>query len=245
MGLGVRRFQPTLWPTVFTVPTLIVLVALGIWQIERLHWKEALIAERQARSAAPAVALPDPVAEPESLEFTPVRVVGRFLHERELYLAARTVDGAAGLHVVTPFALTDGRVVLVDRGWVPEARRDPATRPEGQVTGEITLTGLVRTPGWKGWEMLRPENLPEQNLWFWVEPAAMAASAGLAEVVEAVYLDAGPAENPGGWPKGGQTRLTLPNDHLEYAITWFALAVALAVIYVVYHWRRGERSTER
>lgn len=242
LRLAARRFRPTLWPTLITIPALMVLIAMGVWQLERLEWKEALIHERQSRSQAPAILLPDNLGDPADLAFQNVRLRGRFLHDREFYLAARTLEGRVGLHVVTPLALQDGRVVLVDRGWIPEGRRDPATRSAGQLPGELELTGLVRLPGWKGYSWLRPDNQPGENLWFWVDPTAMAAAAGLvpvaAEIVAEVYLDAGPADNPGGWPVGGQTPIDLPNDHLQYAITWFALALSLVVIYVLYHLRR-------
>lgn len=233
-----RRFRPAFWPTATALPMLVLLVVLGIWQLDRLEWKEALIEERQSRSQAPAIALPEELGDPAGLRYRLVRVRGRFLHDRELYLAARPFDGEVGLHVVTPLALDDGRTLLVDRGWIPDAGRDPAARPEGQVAGEIELEGLLRLPGWTGLTWLRPENQPDENLWFWVDPPAMAAAAGLDGAIAGLYLDAGPAENPGGWPKGGQTRIDLPNDHLQYAITWFTLAISLAVIYVVYHLRR-------
>jgi surfeit locus 1 family protein len=238
LRLGARRFRPTLWPTLITVPTLIALIALGLWQLERLEWKESLIFERQSRSQAPAAHLPDGLDQPYGLEFQAVRVRGRFLHDSELYLAARAFNGRVGLNVVTPLALDDGRILLVNRGWIPERRRDPATRPEGQVPGVLELTGLLRLPGWKGPSWLVPDNQPDENIWFWVEPAAMAKAGGIGPGIEDVYLDAGPAENPGGLPKGGQTRIELPNDHLQYALTWFALALSLAVIYVIYHLRR-------
>jgi surfeit locus 1 family protein len=185
----------------------------------------------------PAIALPDVIGRPDALEFRAVRVRGTLHHAREMYLAARTLQGVVGLHVVTPMTLEDGRTLLIDRGWVPDARRDPATRPEGQLPGVLELVGLMRTGGWKGPEYMKPENLPAENLWFWIDPPAMAAAAGLPGVVAEIYLDAGPVENPGGLPIGGQTRINLPNDHLQYAITWFSLAIALLVIYVVYHLR--------
>jgi surfeit locus 1 family protein len=233
----VRRFRPTFWATLFTVPALAVLVALGIWQLQRLAWKDALIAERQARSAAPAMTLPAEIDDPEALAFTRVRVRGSFLHEAEMYLVARPLAGRPGLHVVTPLVLEDGRALLVDRGWVPEARKDPATRAEGQLAGVVELEGLLRIGGWTGYSWLKPENQPAENVWYRVEPAAMAEAADLARAVTAVYLDAGPAENPGGLPKGGQTRVHMANDHLGYAITWFALAVALVAVYLIYHLR--------
>jgi surfeit locus 1 family protein len=130
------------------------------------------------------------------------------------------------------------RGLLVDRGWVPMARKDPASRAEGQPDGPVIVEALLRTGGWKGSTAFRPDNRPEDNTWFWVDPEAMAAWAGLENPVTAVYAAAGPAESPGGLPVGGQTRIDLRNDHLQYAITWYALAVALAVIYALYHLRR-------
>src|SRR3546814_20501920 len=92
------------------------------------------------------------------MEFTRVRLEGRFLHDDEFYLGARTDNGRVGLNVVTPFRLDDGRVILVNRGWVPENRRDPATRAEGQPAGEVAVEGLLRTDGWKGFDFAKPPN---------------------------------------------------------------------------------------
>ncbi len=233
-----RRFRPALWPTLFTLPALVALLGLGTWQLHRLDWKEGLIAEREARSTAPAMVLPREIADPEVLEFRRVRLAGRFLHEAEMYLTGRTYRRQVGVHVVTPMVLADGRGLLVDRGWVPMSRKDPASRAEGQPEGPVVVEALLRTGGWKGSARFRPDNQPEDNTWFWIDPEAMAARAGLKDPVTAVYAAAGPAENPGGLPVGGQTKITLRNDHLQYAITWYALAVALVVIYLVYHLRR-------
>ncbi len=234
-----RRLRPAFWPTLLTLPMLAVLIGLGTWQLQRLEWKQGLIAERQTRSTAPAIELPREIADPRALEFRRVQLTGRFLHDREMYLTSRTYKGQVGVHVVTPFVLADDRGLLVDRGWVPMARRDPASRPEGQVEGVVTLEALLRRGGWTGRRTFRPDNRPEENLWFWVDTEAMAAWAGLDNPVTALYAAAGPAENPGGLPIGGQTRVTLRNDHLQYAITWYALAVALVVIYGLYHRRRA------
>ena len=121
-----RRFRPTFWPTLFTIPALAVLVALGIWQLQRLEWKDALIAERQARGAAPAIALPAEIDDPEALTFVRVRVRGTFLHEGEMYLVARPLGGRPGLHVVA------GRM-----------HRDP---PDWHVEYVVDGTRLPRAP---------------------------------------------------------------------------------------------------
>jgi surfeit locus 1 family protein len=241
--LGAVTFRPTFWPTVITVPALLVLLGLGTWQVERLYWKEALIAERTARTTAVPIALPEPGAplSPEEfadLDYRRATATGQFLHDREMYLAARTMEGSVGYQVVTPLQRTDGSVVLINRGWVPDARKEPAKRAEGQVSGGVTVEGAIRAPGQQHW--LQPDNEPPKNLWFWADLPAMAAHAGIApDRLVPVFLEADSAPNPGGVPIGGQTRVNLPNDHLQYAVTWYALAVGLAVIYVVYHLRRS------
>lgn len=232
------RFRPSLWPTVFTIPAVLVMLGLGTWQLDRLQWKTDLIEEITSRQTAAPVPLPALLFEADgtlgSIRYRRVRLAGTFLHDAEMYLAARSMNGNPGYHVMTPFRLAEGGVVLVDRGWVPQERKAPSDRPEGQVAGEVTLEGVVRVPRpEKSW--LQPDNQPEDNIWFWVDLPAMAAHAGVAGEAVPVYVEAAAAEIPGGFPIGGQTRVNLPNDHLQYALTWYALAVILAVIYVIYH----------
>lgn len=231
------RFRPRLGPTLMTVPALIVLLALGTWQLERLEWKEGLIAERTSRAAAPAIAPPGADADVRGLEFRPVRLSGRFLNDQEMFLAARSMNGNVGYHVVTPFLLENGAAVLVDRGWIPLDRKDPSTRSEGEIEGGTEVVGLIREGGRKGW--FTPDNRPAENFWFYVDVPPMAAHAGLAQSLP-YFVEAGPKENPGGLPIGGQTRLKLRNDHLQYAVTWYLLALALVVIYLIYHRVRPE-----
>jgi surfeit locus 1 family protein len=226
-----RGFRPRLWPTLVTLPALAVLIGLGTWQVQRLQWKTELIAQREAALAAPPVALPDDPAGFAALAFRRVEAAGRFLHERELHLQPRVLHGQVGAHVLTPLQLDDGRILLVNRGWVPEAARDPARRPEGQVAGPQTVTGVLRAGFAPGW--FTPENQPAANQWFWIDIPAMARIVG--EPLLPAVLDADARPVPGGLPVGGQTPTEIRNDHLQYAVTWYALAVALLVIYVLFH----------
>ena len=231
------RFRPLLGPTLFTLPALLLMLGLGAWQLERLQWKTALIAERAERTHAPPVALPRAGDDLAAAEYRRVELTGSFLHDRELDLAARSHLGVPGYHIVTPFRLADGQTVLVDRGWVPLARKDARTRAQGQLAGEVTMAGIIRRPVGQGW--LVPDNEPGHNVWFWFDLPAMASHAAIAGPLAPVYVDAAAAAIPGGYPLGGETRIELPNDHLQYAITWFALAIALVVIYLVFHHQRG------
>lgn len=242
------RFRPTFWPTVFTIPAIALMLGLGIWQLDRLAWKTGLIDEIQSRLAAEPAPLDAVLAEAGSdlagVQFRRVMLAGEFLHDREMYLAARSMNGNPGYHVMTPFRATDGNLVLVDRGWVPLERKLPEARAEGQVAGPLTLDAVIRVPrGEKAW--FQPDNEPQNNMWYWIDLPVLRTHAGAEEAgAAAIYLDAGPAASPGGFPIGGQTRVNLPNDHLQYAITWFALALILAVIYVIYH-RRPEDAKDR
>lgn len=237
MNIAALRFRPTFWPTVTAIPMLLLLLALGIWQIQRLHWKEGLIAARSAALAAPTVLLPHDLATARHMEYRHVRAEGEFLHDHEFLLGATDKAGTTGYQVITPLRLDDGAIVLVNRGWIDASLKDPAKRAAGEVKGRVAVEGLLRLPlhGRPNWFV--PDNRCDINYWFWVDVPAMAKCGGLAGVLP-FYVDAGPAPNPGGWPKGGVTRTELRNEHLQYAITWFTLAVALVVVYVLYHRQR-------
>jgi surfeit locus 1 family protein len=225
-----------LWPSFWAGLGFVTLLGLGTWQVERLHWKEGLIAERQAALQAAPVALPSSLEAARALQFHPVRAEGEFLNARELSLNAQSLRGDPGFHIVTPFLLADGSVLLVDRGFVPIDRQAPATRQAGEPQGRVTVTGLLRLPpSGKGW--FTPDNEPQRNSWFSIDLPAMAKAAGVTRVLP-FYVDADATPNPGGWPQGGQTITALPNNHLQYAITWYALALALAVIYIRFARRR-------
>src|SRR5271154_2804306 len=116
-----------LGPTLFTLFGLALLLSLGTWQVQRLGWKEGLIAQRMAAAAADPVPLPLTSNDAGALEFHRVRAAGTFRHDRELYLHAITADGSAGYHVITPLVLARGGTLLVDRGFVPEPFKAPET----------------------------------------------------------------------------------------------------------------------
>ena len=230
------QFRTLLWPTLFTVPVLLALLALGSWQIERLFWKRDQIAERQAAVAAAPVAAPRSLEEALGMEFRHVTDEGVFLHDKEIFLGATSEAGRNGYQVLTPLREAGGRNVFVNRGFIPAELKDPLTRSEGEIAGTVRVQGLLRLPpaGKPAWFL--PDNRPDLNYWLWIDLPAIAAADRLDRVAP-FYIDADATPNPGGWPKGGITRLELRNDHLQYAITWFSLAVALIVIYFVYYRR--------
>jgi surfeit locus 1 family protein len=190
----------------------------------------------QSRSTAAPVAPPAEGNDLEPFEFQRVSVAGVFDHGRELFLIGRELNGKPGLHIMTPLKPSDGSsAILVDRGWVPFEAREAKARAGGQVAGEVTVEGIVRLQKPPGY--FTPENEPENNTWYFVDTAGMSEASG-THLRPGYYIVADTADLPGGLPKGGQWRLNLRNDHLEYALTWYSLAVALLVIYIVYHRRK-------
>jgi surfeit locus 1 family protein len=174
-------------------------------------------------------------------EWRHVRVTGHFLHDKELYVFSRGPMGAVGVDVVTPMVLAGGGTVLIDRGFVPEALHQSATRQAAQATGEVSLTGVLRLSREPG--LFTPAPNAETRLWFVKDVPSMAKAAGLE--VPSLIIEADATPNPGGWPLGGQTRVDFPNDHLQYAVTWFGLALALMGVYLFYHRSRGRLSAAR
>jgi surfeit locus 1 family protein len=233
--------RPRLVPTLITIVIVLVCSGLGVWQLERLQWKRGLIAAREAAVAAPPVAPPQNLEQARGMEFRHVTDEGTFLNDKELYLGATSPHGgAAGFDVLTPLREADGRIVFVNRGFVPSERKDPNTRRAGQLEGTVRITGLLRVPHDKKPSWFLPDNRPDLNYWFWIDLPAMAKVDGLGRAAP-FYIDADETPNPGGWPQGGLTRVRLPNHHLQYALTWFSLAAALLVIYVLYHRQTGTK----
>ena len=232
-----RRFRPTLWSTVAAGAAFAVLVGLGTWQVHRLQWKEEIIAFREAQLREAPVALDGTSGENADIAFRRARATGRFLHANEFLIANRVRKGRAGFDVVTPLRIAAADHVLVNRGWVPSERADPGARQAGQIPGTVTVTGVLRRPGKSSrWV---PDNDPTGGVWFFVEPGAMGAAASLAGVRD-VFLVADAARNPGGFPVGRRVGVKIANRHLEYALTWYGLALVLTVIYVLFNWRREE-----
>jgi surfeit locus 1 family protein len=218
-----------------------VLIALGSWQIERKAWKENLIASLTARLAAAPEALPAPKTWPDldraSNEYRRVEFSAEFDygHEALVYGAAsafRPDVSGPGYWVFTPARLAGGSVLIVNRGFVPEGRREARSRRDGDVPGAVEITGALRF-GDRG--SFTPNDEPEKNLWFARDPAAIAAAKGLGPVAP-FYVEQETPVPPGGLPRPGKIVVNLPDNHLQYAITWYGLALVLVVVFVAWAW---------
>lgn len=220
--------RPSLWLTVLSLTAFVVLMALGVWQVERRAWKLALIDRVEQRVHAPAQPIPAPASWPAvsaaNDEYRHVSVTGRFLHDRETLVQAVTEEGP-GYWVLTPLERRDGTTVLINRGFVPSERRDPSTRQDGNPSGQVEITGLLRITEPKG-GFLR-DNVPQHNRWYSRDVAAIAAARDLRNVAP-FFIDADAGSQAARGPIGGLTVIRFPNNHLIYALTWFALAFMLA-----------------
>jgi surfeit locus 1 family protein len=243
-----RGWRSLIGASVATALALVILITLGLWQLDRKAWKEGLLAAIDARAfgaaGEPAREADWPAWQGKADEFRRVQVSGTFLHDLEMPLHGlaeeRRGQPLQGFYIFTPLRRADGSVIIVNRGFVPTELRDPSRRHEAQTAGPVTVTGLVRAPETKKpWFV--PENEPARNRWFVRSLADMARAHGL-ERVAPFYIDADATPNPGGWPRGGQTRIRLPNDHLYYALTWFGLAATLLGVFAAFAWRRLDAS---
>lgn len=231
-----RRLRGLIMAAIATAISLAILVSLGLWQLDRLAWKEGVIARIEARAHAAPVALPPPAQwaalDPAEYEYRRVLVEGRFRHADEArvhgLMPSRTRgQPVQGFYLMTPLETDEGATVLVNRGFVPTELVAEADRPEGRAA----IVGLMRPSEIR--TAFVPENRPESDVWFTRDLPAIAQARGIEGVapffVDAVLDESGPM-----WPRGGASVLEPSNNHLQYALTWFSLAGVLAVVFVLF-----------
>jgi surfeit locus 1 family protein len=229
-------FRPYPGLTIACVLLFAALCGLGTWQLERLQWKLALIATVNGHMAAAPISLGAIQSmKSDDAQYRRVALRGRFDHAREAYVFT-TDAGAPVYHVLTPFTVDDGRVLIVDRGEIPKEKLDPATRLAGNVAGEVQVIGVWRVPDAPGAFTPPPDR--GKRIWYARDLAGIAQADHLA-LAAPVVVEADAAPNPGGWPKGGQTVVSFRNQHLSYAVTWFGLALGLLGIWFAYHISKG------
>jgi surfeit locus 1 family protein len=230
-------------PGIATLVALAILLSLGTWQLQRRAWKAELIQKIEAHAySEPSAIPPEPEWRdwsPEAQEYRRVRVSGRFLHALETpvhgLMSGERGRPVQGYYILTPLRLADGSSIIVNRGFVPTELRDSTRRAEAPVKGEVSVTGLIRAPEKRAWFV--PENDPPRDRWFVRSVSEIAEAKGL-ERVAPFLIDADATPNPGGWPRGGQTRLAMPNPHLQYAVTWYGLALTLVFMFAAFVRRR-------
>jgi surfeit locus 1 family protein len=242
-----RQRTGVLDATVFALVGVVILGGLGVWQLDRKAWKEDLIARLNARLAHPPQDLPPRASwgqlSEDGEEFRRVTFPAEFLDGEEalVYTAGsplRPDVKGPGYWVFAPARLPGGSIVLVNRGFIPVDRKDPAQRGDSVPHGIVDLVGVMRWPEARG--MFTPADDPKKNIWYLRDSKSIADFKNWVTAAP-FYVDQEEPVPPGGWPKPGKLEVHLPDNHLQYAITWFGLALALAGVYVVWLARRLAR----
>ena len=226
-----------MWATVAAALVFAVLAGLGTWQLDRREWKRQIVDSRTQQISQPTVEYPDLLREPDmhlfAMVYRPVRLRGRYRAGDELKLLSRTRNGRPGFHVITPLVTEYAvGVVMVDRGWVPiDREKDISPAPSGSVEVEGYVR-MLETPG-----RFTPDNDPGSGTWFYLDVFQLASALNL-DAVAPFYVQLAPGAAPSGvYPEGDVPDIALRNPHLQYALTWYALALVLLVIYVIFHLR--------
>jgi len=246
-------------PTLLTLAGLVVLGGLGTWQLERRTWKDTLIATLASRSAAtPLAATKDWPGLPcfdlpagglaNPCEYQAVTLRGTFDHTRERHIFTAAPDvaglsGGRGYWVFTPLHLDgNAHTAFVNRGFVPEALKDPQQRVIGQTTQIVEIKGLYRSAQSRSW--FDGANDPARNIWYLRNPAELWPVDANEPVLDEhwAYVDATGPEPAGGWPKPLAGKVAISNRHLEYALTWYGLALTLLGVYAAFAWGRLKSS---
>lgn len=234
-----QRFRPGWLLSLLVLLSLAVLLSLGTWQMRRLSWKLDLIERVEAGLKAEPVPLPADPSAILALDLRPVTTTGTLRFDRAFVRGVEQQGGRPGARLVVPLERDDAASILVDMGWIPEPvasfLADAPT--EGRtLTGTIVLDHLDEKPPF------RPANDEEGRRWFWYDTGALRAWTGLADLAPATLV-----RRPDGVeaapPVASPPAMTLKNDHLGYALTWYGLAFGLLVIYFRLGLARGKEAT--
>ena len=240
-------YKPTFW--LFCLGAVIafaILLSLGNWQVQRLAWKEQLIADVDARVANTPIEAPGPSAWAEvsrdSHVYTSVTITGQYDHSREIHVwfalgkPQGGTYGGPGYMIMTPFVTNEGWSVIVNRGFVPETMKEQTARMPTLVKGPQVIVGLMRFDEPKNWNS--PKADKEKNVWIVREVSEMADYLQLDAATTAPYwIDLTKGQGVKGLPQGGETRISFTNSHLQYAMTWFGLAAVLVIVFAAWLWK--------
>jgi cytochrome oxidase assembly protein ShyY1 len=237
---GTRGRRGVVLPAIFTLITVAILVGLGKWQIERKAWKEGLIATLAQRLAAAPAELPPPERwadlRQDSDEFRRVRFAAEPVPGQEALIftsgsSVRPDVSGPGYWVFAPARLPGGGVVVIDRGFAPPGWQEEAARAGGT---SVEMVGFLRWPEAPNWFTPAPD--VAHNLWFLRDHLLIAKAKNWGEVAP-FYIDLESPQPPGGVPLPGPLAVSLPDNHLQYAITWFGLAGVVTIAFGF--WLRG------
>lgn len=217
-------------PTLFTIFTFSLLVGMGSWQIVRMQHKNEVVAKVEKAMKSKPASLSSINLNNPKVPYRRVKLMGRFMHKNEVHLftGPRVPKGTPGYNILTPFERSEGGYILVDRGWTAVASKAPVNRPDSLSPAQVKIEGIIMPEEKPGY--FTPRNKPEQNLWFWLDTPAIEEFIGF-ELPKSYVRQI--TENPFESIIAGEAKIEIRNDHLQYAITWYILAIASLVIYVL------------
>ena len=234
--MSFSRFRPGLVPSVFVIASLAILISLGTWQMQRLAWKTDLISTIEARALGQAIELPTAPFD-EELNHQAVTLEGLWLSGTEQFVPAKTLNRELGEWLLQVLALDDGRMVLVNRGWVPLCWREDTCRVADEPE-LVRVDGLLRF-GFEQGPMV-PNNEPDNARWYWIDLPAIEDTLAISDLVPGLIFATPPTDTVDTTPPIPQIpALNLRNQHLHYAMTWYSLAIVLLGIYFAYGLSRG------
>ncbi len=221
------------------VPVLAILIWLGVWQVQRLHWKTDLIAQIEHGATLPPVPLEKLLSQSANgapIGWRNVSVRGHFMDTPPHMLFA-VRDGKQALRVLSAFESKSGIKIVTDLGYIPYQKEPTWQRPP--VSSDVLLTGVLKPV--RGKRLFTPQNRPG-GIWYWRDSKTMLGASDADNAVTDYVLDVDTAPGKTGWPIPAPSHADLPNNHLDYALTWFGLALAALAIYFAWHWRAGRLS---
>jgi surfeit locus 1 family protein len=245
----------TLKDKIFAVAIVVMIfmcLKLGGWQVQRMHWKNELISKLEQSKTTPPAPLNLKDYDDKRDLFKRITAKGEFLNRQEIYLGGKYLSESRdkhqiGVHIITPFKLTSGEVILVNRGWVPQDKRSFMERPESGINGEVELEGIIReSNGTPPWYM--PANMPGKNVWFWLDVNAIIKyldRQGISNVQHVLIQQTNLTVQSGDLPKPLNTELKFYNEHLTYVYTWFGLAIVLVIMLIIWYRRASKEAQEK
>ena len=230
-----KTFAPGKALTIAAFVGLLTLLGLGTWQACKVGPKTALVAKVEAGLNAEPMPLPVHLDDPSVLDYRRVSFTGEVMDAAPIRVFATSTDGKAGYHIYAPVRKLHGMAVLVNFGWVPSSFEGTPALPVGQT---IDVTGVLRTSAEPG--SMTPANAPARGEWYTADVFQMADAFGL-RTKEFYHFrgfaDEGVLDQP--WPKGGQVRIDIRNDHFQYALTWYGIARGLIGVFIAFGLKRG------
>ena len=229
-------FKPSVWLTIFALPSFLILIILGSWQVQRLSWKSDLISNYNNNFQQAPITVKELLKDRKNNKFRRTVIYGEYDHANEIQIIGKTYEGNAGFHIITPFILENNEIIYINRGWVPKKYADKKTRKFSLLEDKVRVVGLVRLPQKKGYFV--PENEPENGFWFTIIPEELNRHLNIIGEKE-FYIDELNIDEKLKLPMPANGKVQVPNNHLQYAITWYSLALGLLIVYFAWHRQNG------